>query len=116
MLEWNHKTFEPNPIVNHQCHWGPWAEHFKDAEGDQGVLAHMLWYACEEINRLCKSGYAASTAQSRLLLAYVDLVETGKPKPFTDQAWSIRDAWSSIQTLNAWREENKLNIKLVDVP
>lgn len=98
------------------CHWAPWAEHFRDHEGDIGTLANMLGYSLEESDRLCKRLAGFSKAQANLIFAFIDLVETGEAKPFTeDKPTSPAEAWKSIQLLNRWRSENKLNIRLVDV-
>lgn len=119
----NGHTFEPEPISNHMAHWAPWADHFKDDQDqDKARLANMLGYACEEIDRLRKRGCKQNEARAELLFAYVGLVDrlclwcSRKPAPFGEkEPLSIKGAWVSIGQLNAWRKENKLNIKAVDV-
>lgn len=115
----NNPTFDPNPrFVNHMCHWKPWAKHFLEAEGDVGTLANMLGYSLEENDRLGRRLQHYMKAHSKLLWAFIALVETGKTQPFVsgdEKEQSVRDAWCSIQVLNGWREENKLNIRAVDV-
>jgi hypothetical protein len=109
----NKDPFDPNPpFYNHMIHWRPWAEHFMNQEGDIQTLALMFASALEEINRLCNTGIKTQKAQSELLFAYIELVETGVPRPFGD---SSLGPWASLQILNQWRAENKLNIKMVDV-
>ena len=110
--------FDPNPrFVNHMCHWKPWAEHYKNEPGELGTLAHMLLFATEEIDRLRVLGQKEGRAKAQLLFAFIDLVETGVPKSFSDdkEPQSFGAALSSVYRLNDWRSENKLNIKAVDV-
>lgn len=107
--------FNPNPQAeNHMCHWKVWADHFKNAEGDIGKLARMLGYCWEEFDKM-RSDTRKNTAHAELLFAFIKLVETGKPVPFSKEVLGIGSAFSNIETLNKWRAENKLNIKQVDV-
>lgn len=113
----NGHPFDAHPdFYNHMCHWAPWAEHFRDEKSPTGVLANMLGAALEEIDRLCKRCGKFESAYAILLWAFIDLVETGKPKPLTDgSSPSFEEAFASVKLLNKWRSENKLNIQLVDV-
>lgn len=114
---WFEKDFDPSPrFVNHMCHWGPWANKHKDDSGEIGTVAQMLYYACEEIDKLRKSGYETSVKHSHLLFAFIHLVETGRQEPFNlkKEPSSIVAAFSDITLLNKWRKENKLNILEVD--
>ena len=113
----NRHPFDRDPIVNHQCHWAPWADKFQDYDGDTGTLANMLGYSLEENQRLRERLNRFTKAHAALLFAFIELVETGKPESFAveETPQSIKVAWLSIQQLNDWRRDNKLNIKAVDV-
>lgn len=112
----NGHPFEPHPqFYDFMCHWAPWAEHYRDEHSPTGVLANMLGSALEEIDRLCKRCGKFQKAHATLLWAFIDLVETGEPKPLTDDGSGPRGAWALVELLNEWRSENKLNIRLVDV-
>jgi hypothetical protein len=107
--------FDPKPWAeNHMCHWKPWAEKFKDAEGEAGTLARMLGYANEEIDRLCKNGLRTSRSQSALLFAFINLVESlpwwkrGFVKAPSDNS---KNPLKDVSLLNKWRANNTLNIK-----
>lgn len=71
----------------------------------------------KEIERLRRLLGKYREAHAALLFAFIDLVDTGEPKPFPNEepAMSPQEAFESIQLLNKWRAENKLNIKAVDV-
>ncbi len=109
-------AFDPNPqFWNHMVHWEPWADHFKNHDGDTGLLAKMLGEAWVEIERLRKSCCETDKRHSMLLFAYIATVETGKPvEPNRLGLGGPGGAWGSVQTLNQWRKENKLNIKIWD--
>jgi hypothetical protein len=114
----NGHAFDPEPgFSNHQCHWAPWAEHYRDAGGETGMLANMLGNALEEIDRLLKWGVDYPRKHAALLFAFIEYVETGELEPFPDDEppMSPSDALESIKLLNRWRRENTLNIKAVDV-
>jgi hypothetical protein len=112
--------FDPNPrFANHMCHWGPWAEHYKNAEGETGTLASMLGSANEEIDRLCKRGAKTGESQAALLFAFINLVESLPwwrrllvPPPSNVSKHPLKD----IRLLNEWRSKNTLNIKEWDSP
>lgn len=114
----NGSPFDPNPrFCNTMSQWAPWAEHYRNEDDPTGTLANMLGCALEEIDRLCKRCGKIDKAHAALLWAFIDLVETGVQKPLddSDEPESMPNAWASIQLLNKWRAENKLNIKCVDV-
>lgn len=120
----NGHPFEPDPrFVNHMCHWAPWAEHYRASEDrEKAILAYMLGSSLGENARLLKRANAFDSAYSALLWAFVSLVDrlcpwcARKPVPFGEKDTpSLRNAWASIQQLNEWRKENKLNIKAVDL-
>lgn len=120
----NGRKFEPKvDFVNHMSHWAPWADHFKnDPDYDKEVLANMLGYSLEENARLCRRLTHYTKAHAELLFAFVGLVDrlclwcSHKPVKFGEkEPLSLKGAWVSIQQLNAWRKENKLNIRSVDV-
>jgi len=76
----------------------------------------------DEIDRLRGIGQREKKAQAELLFAYIELVDKlcfvcrHKPAPFGDDSIpSFGSALASIEQLNSWRSENKLNIKAVDV-
>ncbi len=114
----NGHPFEPEPrFYNHQCHWAPWAEHYRDHDNPTGTLANMLGSALEENDRVLKRAILFTRAQSALLWAFIDLVETGEAKPFPNEETpeTIPNALALIALLSKWRRENKLNIRAVDV-
>jgi len=114
----NGHAFEAQPqFVNHMCHWAPWADHFQnDADTEKAALANMLGYALEELSRCSERSRKLDKSRCALLWAYIATVEHGSPIPLasSDESLSIGSAWASIQTLNRWRKENKLNISFGD--
>lgn len=83
---------------------------------EQEDLTAKVARLAAENDRLCKISSLISKKHAKLLFAFVDLVETGIPKPFSDleKPFSLGDGFAAITTLNKWRAENKLNINVVD--
>lgn len=111
--------FEPEPIENHMIHWPMWAEKFKDAPGELGVVARMLEYSMEETERLRKMMRKTDSKYTALFFAFIETVDrlplwarwaVVTPK-INDSASSVGNAFKSIQQINEWRATNKHNIK-----
>jgi hypothetical protein len=96
--------FDPHPrFENHMCHFRPWSEHYKDAEGEIGTLARMLGYAWDEVDRLRVLHQEETKALSIFQFAYVMGVTTEKASQNTVP--TIPEAMEYIRALNDRRRE-----------
>lgn len=96
--------FDPNPrFEDHMCHFRPWSDHFKESDGDIGILARMLGYAWDEVERLRIVQLAENKACAKFQYAFV----TGEEPQLEDEApLSLKASFEYIKKLNERRAKN----------